>query len=143
MRQRSSAFPTSLHCTTISQLWSGRSGVDPKAIADFNQLAAGDYYFETGRQLIQRQIDGRCVVVHRDAGRAGKTFDQLRRVDVALATRASGQIVFKIRVSEQGFKCSQRSAAKIGVQHHAGRVDHSPLRRSFKLRETSLHTTLN
>ncbi len=99
---------------------------DPKSIANFDQLSARDYYFETQRQFIQRQIDGRCVVVHRDSGRAGQPFDQLRRMDIALAPRAPRQIVFKIRISGQGIKLGQRGAPEISVQHHAGGVDHTP-----------------
>ena len=51
-----------------------------EAVADLDQLAARDHDFAARRQFVQRQKDGRGIVVDGDAGRAQQALQQARGV---------------------------------------------------------------
>ena len=70
---------------------------DAKGAADFNQFAAGHQHVAPICQAVQRQQDGRGVVVHDDRVlRAGQAADQADHMVVALAAPAGLQVVFQV-----------------------------------------------
>ena len=101
-----------------------------EAVADFDELTAGDDDFTAAGESGQHQKNSGGVVVDDDGGfGAGQARQQARRVNVASAPRASFQVVFEIGIlrcsgadSFDGF-CSERRAAEVGVQDDPGGVD--------------------
>lgn len=70
---------------------------DAKAVADFDEFAAGDDDFGVFGECIEHEKNGGGVVVHNDGGfRAGDFREQAVGVRVALAARAGGDVVFEI-----------------------------------------------
>ena len=70
-----------------------------KAIADLDQLAAGDDNFSVPRQLIQHEKDRRGVVVDDNRRSAEKLFQQLPGMDIALAALALTKLILQIAVA--------------------------------------------
>ncbi len=52
------------------------------------------------------------------------SFQKTGDVDIALAAAAFRQIVFEIRIAFEGGERDGGGAAEIGVNNHAGRIDH-------------------
>ncbi len=103
---------------------------DAEAVADFDQLAAGDDHLGIFRESIQDEENGGGVVVDDNRGfRADELRQQAGGVNVALAALAAFDVVFEIRiVSGGGGNRSRRGggerrAAKICMQDYTGGVD--------------------
>ena len=101
-----------------------------EAVADFDQLAAGDDDFGIFRERIQDEENGGGVVVDDDRGlRANELRQQAGGVNVALAALASFDVVFEIRIVSGGggnrSRCSggEWGAAKICMQDYTCGVD--------------------
>jgi hypothetical protein len=103
---------------------------DAKAVADFDELAAGDDDFAATSECRKSDKDGSGAVVHNDSGfGASEALDQERKMNVALAAGAGGEIVLEIGITRGGLaelfegRRSERGAAEIGVEDDAGSVD--------------------
>ena len=103
---------------------------DAEAVADFDQLAAGDDDLGIFREGVQDEENGGGVVVDDNRGfRADELRQQAGGVNVALAALASFDIVFEIRIVSGGggnrSRCGggERGAAKICMQDYTCGVD--------------------
>ena len=96
----------------------------PEAAADLHQLASGDHRVAALRQRGQHQHDrGRAVVHHhRGLGPAGPG-QQPGHAGLAVAALARGEVQFQVRVVG-ALRPSHRCPPQVGVQQHAGSVDH-------------------
>ena len=125
---------------------------DAERPADFDQFAARDDHFAAFRQGVERQQHGGGVVVDDDGGDRGPRAIILRQqlakqtvdVDVALTTLAGCEIELQIGIAGSGLAnviqgvLRQRSASEIGVQDHAGGVDHRTQRVTQRLPQAPL-----
>src|SRR5271170_5356679 len=74
-----------------------------EAIADFDQLAAGDDDFSALGERIEDEKNGSGVVVDDDGGFGADQFgEQASGVNIALAAFAARDVVFEIRVAGSG-----------------------------------------
>src|SRR5262249_52638452 len=110
---------------------------DPEAVADLDQLPAGDEHLSSLGQGGKRGQDGSSVVVDYE-GRlgAGQSAENRGHVVLARATSALPEVVFEVRVAagDRAYLLQrvrrQRSAAEIRVDDHAGGVDDTAEARS-------------
>ena len=108
---------------------------DAEAVADFDELAAGDDYFGGFGESIEDEEDGGGVVIDDDGGFGADDFgEEARGVLVAFAALPAPEIVFEIGVVRRGFGDlrggfgREGCAAEIRVQDYAGGVDDAPER---------------
>jgi hypothetical protein len=109
---------------------------DAERAADLDQLAARHDHLAAGGQRGQRQHGGGGVVVD-DAGRLGAAdrAHQRRGVGVARPAGAARQIVLEVGGAAPDLdhrgdrRLGQRRAPQVGVDDHAGGVDHPTERR--------------
>ena len=105
---------------------------DAEAAADLDRLPAADDHLPISHVRSQRQIERGGVVVDDQRGlRAGQRAQQLIKMVRAAAPLAAFEIEFEIRIARRflhrgGCGVAQRGASEVGVNHHAGRVDHRP-----------------
>src|SRR6266566_7695971 len=105
---------------------------DPEAVADLDQLTAGDDDFPSLRERREREKDGGGVVVddQRSLG-AGQPAQDRRDVVLAGAAGAFGEVVLEVRVAAADLDdpreglLGERRAAEIRVDDHARRVEHA------------------
>ncbi len=103
---------------------------DSKAIANFDELSSRDNHFALASQRRQSDEHGRSAIVDHNGGfRARQSRQQLGGMHIALAPRASFEVVFEIAVlrgaaTEFVHHCfRQWRAAQVRVQNHSGSVD--------------------
>ena len=109
---------------------------DAEAVADLDELAAGDEHLAAARRGGERQQDGRGVVVddERVLG-AGDGAEHVVDVVLARGAFAARQAVLEVRVAHGGGddgldrRPRQQRAPQVGVHDDAGRVDDAPQRR--------------
>ena len=102
-----------------------------EAAADLHQLAAADHRGAARPQRRQRQHGGaRAVVDHVRSFRAEQLAEQRLHVRAAMTAAAGGQVDLEVRIAGGDFGDPrhrlgmERRAAQVGVQDHAGGVDH-------------------
>ena len=113
---------------------------DAELAADLDELAAGDDDLLAMGERLQREQDGRRVVVHdqRVLG-AGEPPQQPLHVAVAGAALLGGEIELEVRVGGRHRRHplerlrAQQRAAEVGVQHDAGGIDDRPQREQPRL----------
>ena len=106
-----------------------------EAVADLDQLPAGDDHLSSGGEFVEREKDRRGVVVDGNPGRADQPLQQAGQVNVALAALARREVVLEVEYPGIGPSAPERRASEIGVQDDAGGIDDAPQRRPFQLRE--------
>ena len=90
---------------------------DAEAIADFDQFAAGDYYFGGFGESVEDQENCGGVVVHDDGGfGSDEVSEQARGVDIALAALAARNIVFEIGIMSGVSAISAAAAVESGAR---------------------------
>lgn len=107
---------------------------DPERAPDLDQLAPRhDHFLVRGQRVEAEQDRGGVVVDHDPVLRSGHRPDQARQVRVARAALAALQVKLQVEIAgrlgqgrDRGL--AQRRAAEVGVQDHAGGVDHPPQR---------------
>ncbi len=106
---------------------------DPEAVADLDQLAAGNEHLAAFGECRQREHHRRRVVVDDERGLGtGQPPQDRRHVILPRATCAGAEVVLEIRVAprrlahtRERFLCERR-ASQIRVDDHAGGVDDAP-----------------
>ena len=103
----------------------------PEPVADLDHLAPADHDLPAGRQRGRRQHQrGRVVVHHVHGFRGGHRGGQRgQRAAAPAAPGARVQVEFQVGVAGRGRhrghrRGGQRGPAEVGVQQHAGRVQH-------------------
>ena len=115
---------------------------DPEAVADLDQLSAGDQYVAPFRERREGEHHGRRVVV--DDERRFGTGDPAEQPGEMILSRSSGallEVVLEVRVAashlddarERGLR--ERRPTEVRVDEHAGRVEDAPERRSCRRRD--------
>ena len=114
---------------------------DAEGAADLHQLPPGGHHLAALAHGGKDQQDGGGVVVdHHGALRAGDAAEQGLGVAVAGAAAALLHIIFQRgiapghRIGRLGRPLGKAGPAQIGMQHHAGGVDHRPQGRPGFLR---------
>ena len=104
---------------------------DPEGAADLDQLAArNDHLAPLGQRVERQQHGGRVVVDDRRRLGAGQRAQVVLDHPIAVAARAPFEVVFEVDRRargeadrfHRGFR--QHRAPEIGMDHHAGGVDH-------------------
>ena len=114
---------------------------DPETAADLDQLASrDDHVASSAAERGGSEQHGAGAVVDDDRRlRAGQLAEQLLDVRVAAAALAGREVQLEVRIALAGAGDSlarggrQRRAAEVGVDDHAGGVDHSTQRGAFEL----------
>ena len=105
---------------------------DAKAVADLDQLAAGDEHVAPLRQCGEREHHRGSVVVddERRLG-AGQAAQDRRDMVLARSACARKQVVLEVGVAARGVEhahqrlLGERRASQIRVRDHTGRVEHA------------------
>ena len=105
---------------------------DPEAVADLEQLAAGDDHLASLGERRQREQHGGGVVVDgQRALRAGQPPEDRRDVILSRPARPGFEVVLEVRVAGGGVADTldggrrQRRPAQVRVHDHARRVQHA------------------
>ena len=116
----------------------------PEAVADLDQLAAGDEYLAALRERGQGEHHGRRVVVDDECSLGARQPAQdCRDVVLPRPARSGREVVLEVRVAAPDLKrafersLGQRRAAQVRVDDHAGRVERTPQARRPRRRELS------
>ena len=104
---------------------------DPEPVADLDQLTAADQHLAAARDRREAQQHGRRVVVHGQPRlRARQARQQVGEVVVPRSATPRRQVVLERRVAGRHLahpldrNLRQRRPAQVGVDDHAGRVQH-------------------
>ena len=114
---------------------------DAEAAADLDQLAARDDDLLARREGREGEQDRSGVVVHHDRILGGREVGKkARRVPVPFPALSSDEVVFDAHRTRRGRDGGERarrerSAAEIGLQDDAGRVDDAAKGETLALRE--------
>ena len=102
---------------------------DPEAVADLDQLAAGDEDLASLGERREREQHRRGVVVHDECGfRAGQPPQDRGDVILAGAACALREVVLEVRIAAAGLdgmlegRGRERRPAEVRVEDHPGRV---------------------
>ncbi len=106
---------------------------DAEAVADLDQLAAGDKHLTPFGERSQREQHGRGVVVddERRLG-AGQAPQERRAMILPRPACAVGEVVLEVRVAARDLldagqcRLRERRAAEVRVQDDTAGVDHAP-----------------